>query len=63
MYDEIYTYPDNKKNEDKTEKMKFGFKDIFAMTIAAYQILAVPMGIMILVFIILYLLMKLVVGS
>lgn len=63
MYDEIYTYPDPKKDGENNEKMKFGIKDIFAMTIAAYQILAVPVGIMMLVFIILYLLLKLVTGG
>ncbi len=63
MYDQIYTYSDkDKKNESEgvqEEKIKFGFKDILAMTIAAYQVVLIPFSIVILAMIILYLLFSL----
>lgn len=62
MYDQIYTYPNDKKNnEEKEEKIKFGFKDIIAMIIAAYQIVLVPFAIVILVMVILYFLFSLII--
>lgn len=59
MYDQIYTYPNKDNKPEEEEKIKFGLKDIFAMTIAAYQIIFVPMAIVILGLVILYLLFSL----
>lgn len=61
MYDQIYTYPDPNKEpeEKKEEKLEFGFKDIFAMVIAAYQVVLVPLITIMLSMVILYLLFKL----
>ena len=56
MYDKIYTYSDPEKQDEKKKKAEFSFKDILAMTIAAYQILFVPIAIIGLAIIILYLL-------
>ena len=56
MYDQIYTYSDPEKQDEKKKKVEFSFKDILAMTIAAYQILFIPIAIIGLAIIILYLL-------
>lgn len=59
MYDKVYTYPDPEKQGEKKKKVEYSFKDIFAMTIAAYQVLFVPIAIMGLAVVILYLLFDL----
>ncbi|AZR73686.1 hypothetical protein BBF96_10010 [Anoxybacter fermentans] len=64
MYDKVYTYPDpDKKEKEKKGKVNFGFKDILAMTIAAYQIIFVPFAIIALTMVALFLLFKLLFGS
>ena len=66
MYDQVYTYPDSDNNdnkEDKNEKQDFGFKDILAMIIAAYQVVFVPFSIMILGIVAMFLLLKLFLGA
>lgn len=60
MYDKVYTYTDpEKQGEKKKKKVEYSFKDIFAMTIAAYQVLFVPIAIMGLAVVILYLIFDL----
>lgn len=64
MYDKIYTYPDsNNQESNNKEKMKFGFKDILAMTIAAYQVILVPFSIFALTMVILFFVLKLILGG
>jgi hypothetical protein len=61
MYDQIYTYPDPNKEsgEQKEEQMEFGFKDILAMVIAAYQVVFFPLITIMLSMVIIYFLFKL----
>lgn len=65
MYDQIYTYPDPKKEsgEKKDEKLDFSFKDLVAMVIAAYQVVFVPLITLMLSMVILYFLFKLLYGG
>lgn len=60
MYDKVYTYSDPaKEKKEETEEIKFGFKDIVAMTIAAYQIIFFPFIIFVLSLLILFFIFKL----
>lgn len=59
MYDQTYTYSDPEKQDEKKKKVDYSFKDILAMTIAAYQVLFVPIAIIGLAIVIIYLLIGL----
>lgn len=60
MYDKVYTYPDPAKEKtEETGEIKFGFKDIIAMTIAAYQIIFFPFIVFVLSLMILFFILKL----